>query len=53
MTKLRRLFTEYGQSPWLDNLSRAYRIANYGLYLEPVSGIEPLTCRLQGGCSAI
>jgi hypothetical protein len=21
--------------------------------LEPVSGIEPLTCRLQGGCSAI
>jgi transaldolase len=24
MTKLTRLFTEHGQSPWLDNLSRAY-----------------------------
>src|SRR5258706_1676357 len=24
MTKLERLFTEQGQSPWLDNLSRAY-----------------------------
>jgi transaldolase len=24
MTKLMRLFTEYGQSPWLDNLTRAY-----------------------------
>ena len=24
MTKLMRLFTEHGQSPWLDNLSRAY-----------------------------
>ena len=24
MTKLKRLFTEHGQSPWLDNLSRAY-----------------------------
>jgi transaldolase len=24
MTKLQRLFTEQGQSPWLDNLSRAY-----------------------------
>jgi transaldolase len=24
MTKLTRLFTEQGQSPWLDNLSRAY-----------------------------
>ena len=24
MTKLQRLFTEHGQSPWLDNLTRAY-----------------------------
>ncbi|HCT80633.1 MAG TPA: transaldolase [Micromonosporaceae bacterium] len=24
MTKLERLFTEYGQSPWLDNLTRGY-----------------------------
>jgi len=24
MTKLMRLFAEYGQSPWLDNLTRAY-----------------------------
>ena len=24
MTKLMRLFTEYGQSPWLDNLTRPY-----------------------------
>ncbi len=24
MTKLERLFTEYGQSPWLDNLTRSY-----------------------------
>ena len=24
MTKLERLFTEQGQSPWLDNLTRAY-----------------------------
>lgn len=24
MTKLTRLFTEHGQSPWLDNLTRAY-----------------------------
>jgi hypothetical protein len=25
MTKLERLYTEYGQSPWLDNLTRGYR----------------------------
>jgi transaldolase len=24
MTKLERLYTEYGQSPWLDNLTRGY-----------------------------
>jgi transaldolase len=24
MTKLTRLFTEHGQSPWLDNLTRPY-----------------------------
>lgn len=24
MTKLQRLFTEHGQSPWLDNLTRPY-----------------------------
>ena len=24
MTKLHRLHTEYGQSPWLDNLTRGY-----------------------------
>lgn len=24
MTKLKRLFSEHGQSPWLDNLSRGY-----------------------------
>jgi len=24
MTKLKSLFTEQGQSPWLDNLSRVY-----------------------------
>jgi len=24
MTTLERLYTEYGQSPWLDNLNRGY-----------------------------
>ena len=24
MTALERLYTEYGQSPWLDNLTRGY-----------------------------
>ena len=24
MTTLKRLYTEYGQSPWLDNLTRGY-----------------------------
>ena len=24
MTELQRLFTDYGQSPWLDNLTRRY-----------------------------
>src|SRR5438876_4214541 len=24
MTKLQRLYAEHGQSPWLDNLTRAY-----------------------------
>ncbi len=24
MTKLQRLYAEYGQSPWLDNLTRGY-----------------------------
>ena len=24
MTKLQQLCSEYGQSPWLDNLTRAY-----------------------------
>ena len=24
MTKLERLYTDYGQSPWLDNLTRGY-----------------------------
>lgn len=24
MTKLQRLYAQYGQSPWLDNLTRGY-----------------------------
>src|SRR5260221_1865146 len=42
MTKLERLFTEQGQSPWLDNLSRAYlRDGTLGRYI--ADGVRGLT----------
>ncbi len=42
MTKLERLFTEQGQSPWLDNLSRAYlRDGTFARYI--ADGVRGLT----------
>lgn len=40
------------QSPLGGTRSRSVRIFARE-YVEPRRGIEPLTCRLQGGCSAV
>jgi hypothetical protein len=43
-----------GRTPWLHSgqPEPCMRPPGLGLTWEPVSGFEPLTCRLQDGCSA-